>query len=120
MTRPSGGKKDTADERPVHVELHFYPYRDDTQAALVLATGLGGRSSRLRLWAGLLPSTRASLAGLRPSQLARVLCGELLAGLDDADADRAAIPDSTDTAVGPGAPVGATGATVIQDELPLG
>src|SRR5450759_575843 len=71
-----------ADKRPVnsevsHPEIAIYPFRDTTQAAVVLVSGHGDRAVRLRLWAGYLDCSRGDLSGLDAGQVTVLLCGHL-------------------------------------------
>ena len=119
MTNSSKTGKTLADPGATHLEFRFYPYADDTQAIMVVARGLGARSDRLRVWSGRLPCTRSDLRGLGPGQCAVVLAGLLRNALTADDGAALALDGHSGTAGGPGAPVGATGATVDQPQLPF-
>jgi hypothetical protein len=95
-----------------HLEISIYPFRDTTQAAVVLVSGHGPSASRLRLWAGYLDCSRGDLAGLDSGQVTVLLCDHLRRVLDtSADGD---VP-----AVGPAAPLGGPGGVAYnQSALP--
>ena len=107
------------DPAAAHFEVRFYPYRDETQAIVVVAHGLGDRSSRLRLWSGILPCARADLAGMGSGECTHLLAGLLRDALVTADFRPVAHPTDSVPRAAAGAPLGATGGTVIQMELPL-
>lgn len=112
-------KKSLADPGASHLELRFYPYASETQAVVVVAHGLGARAQRLRVWSGVLDCGRRDLAGLDAGRVTLLLAGLLRDALADPQGDPIAVPTDIATAVGPGAPVGATGGTVTRLELPL-
>ena len=77
MRNRSNDKKSPADPGAAHVEVAFYPYRDDTATAVTLVRGLGARAVRLRVWSGHLPCRRGELVGMDASQVTILLCGQL-------------------------------------------
>jgi hypothetical protein len=82
-----------------HLEISIYPFRDTTQAAVVLVRGHGNRAVRLRLWAGYLDCSRGDLSGLDAGQSTVLLCRHLQRVLDTAG-------DGEQEPVGPGVPLG--------------
>ena len=119
MANSSSKGKTLADPGATHLEFRFYPYAKDTQAVMVVARGLGARSDRLRVWSGSLPCSRSDLRGLGPGQCAVVLSGLLRNALTANDGSALALDGYSGMAGGPGAPVGATGATVERPPLPF-
>jgi hypothetical protein len=89
----------TPDKGLSHLEIAIYPFRDTTQAAVVLVSGHGPSASRLRLWAGYLDCGRSDIAGLDAGRTTRLLCDHLCRVLDtDTDGEQ--------DAVGAAAPLG--------------
>lgn len=117
MTTLKNDKRSLADPGASHIELRFYPYKDETQAVVVVAHGLGARAQRLRVWSGLLPCGRESLRGLDAGAVTVMLTGLLRDSLTDPTGDSLAWRTDSAPAEPDGAPLGATGGTVIQDEL---
>lgn len=112
MTKKQTGPGTPADPGAAHIEIGFYPYRDDTQVAITLVRGLGSRRTCMRVWSGLIGVTRSDLHGLGAADVALMLCGELRAVLGDSDPESIAPPTDSPARQRSGAPVGATGATV--------
>jgi hypothetical protein len=119
MRKSKNAPKTIADPGASHVELRFYPYAKDTQAVVVVAHGLGARAQRLRVWSGILPVGRSDLHGLDAGAVTVLLTGVLRDALTNASGDPVAWRTDSAAAEQPGAPVGATGATVTQLRLPL-
>jgi hypothetical protein len=119
MAVKENDKKSLADPGASHVELRFYPYATETQAVVVVAHGLGARAARLRVWSGLLPCRRGDLRGLDAGAVTFLLTGLLRDALANTASDPIAFRTESGPAGGLGAPLGATGGTVIQPELPL-
>src|SRR5665811_1875231 len=119
MKNPHKSGSTPTDPHSVHLEMRMYPYRHETQAIVVLASGLGARASRLRLWSGTLPCTRADLAGLRPSDITILLTGLLRDALSAVDFDAVAPAADSESGGAIGVPLGTTGGTVIQACLPF-
>jgi hypothetical protein len=119
MKNPHKSGSIPTDAGASHIEVRFYPYRDETQAVVVVAHGLGGRASRLRVWGGTLPCRRSDLCGMGSGPVTVLLAGLLRDALIANDA--APLAQGTDSvpAEPDGAPLGATGGTVIQDTLPF-
>jgi hypothetical protein len=108
-----------ADPAAAHIEVVFYPYRDDTACAVTVVRGLGSRAERLRVWSGHLPCNRGDLRGADPRTVTKLLSGELWDAL--AEPKRHPVAQGCDTG-GRAAPApleGPQGGSVIQDELPL-
>lgn len=91
----------------------FYPWDEYTQAEVRLQSRVGGVGSSLVVWAGHLAVGRRDLAGRTPRDVAVLLGDELWQHLHAND-----VTDADPTAVGLGAPLGATGGIVGQDPLP--
>jgi hypothetical protein len=119
MTTKANDKRSLADPGASHVELRFYPYAQDTQAVVVVAHGLGARASRLRVWSGLLPCSRRDLHGLDAGAVTFLLAGLLRDALRDSQTDPLAWRTDSEPAEGAGVPLGTTGGTVTQLELPI-
>ena len=119
MSNSSNDKKSLADPGASHVELRFYPYAQDTQAVVVVAHGLGARSQRLRVWSGLLPVSRSDLHGLGAGEVTLLLTGVLRDALTNPQGNPLALRADSGPAKPSQAPLGATGGTVTQLELPM-
>jgi hypothetical protein len=112
VTKPTNDKKSLADPGATHVELRFYPYKDETQAVVVVAHGLGDRARRLRVWSGVLPCGRESLRGLDAGRVTLLLTDHLRAALAYPTGDPVGFRDDTSGAAAPAPPLGATGGNV--------
>lgn len=119
MRNRSHVTKSPADPAAAHIEISLYPYRDDTAATVTLVSGLGTRTSRLRLWRGHLPCNRGDLRGMGPRHVSLLLCRELLDALEHPQPHP--IAPGADSALGEsGAPLGAMGGgTWDQPQLPF-
>jgi hypothetical protein len=120
MKKSVNDRKTLADPGASHIELRFYPYQSETQAVVVVAHGLGARAQRLRVWGGLLPCSRRDLRGLDAGAVTVLLTGLLRNAITNSASDPLAWRTDNEPAEGAGVPLGTTGGTVIQDELPLG
>ena len=98
MRNSSNDKKSPADPAAAHIEVVFYPYRDDTAAVASLVRGLGSRAVRLRIWSGHLPCNRSDLRGANGGTVTKLLCGELWDAL--AAPQRHPVAQAADTARG--------------------
>ena len=77
MRNQSNDRKSPADPAAAHIEVAFYPFRDDTAAAVTLVRGVGSRAVRLRVWTGHLPCSRGDIRGLDAGKVTLLLCGQL-------------------------------------------
>lgn len=92
----------------------FHPWDEYTQAEVRLESRCSGVGSSLVVWSGHLAVGRRDLTGKSPRDVSIMLGDELWRHLHDGYPNT----DSQPPAVGPGAPLGATGGTVPQDTLP--
>jgi hypothetical protein len=96
----------------VTVVVTFAPFGANTQVAAELRRGVGRRATRQRIWSGYLPCTRGDLQGLAPRAVVALLCSQLRAVPDIADA-----PDDSKP-VGSRVPLGTTGGQYTEPTLP--
>lgn len=117
--RYSNDNKSPADPAAAHVEVVFYPYRDDTACAVTVVRGLGARAERLRIWSGHLACNRRDLRGADPRTVTKLLCGELWDVL--AAPDRHPVAQGCDEAgrEAPAPPLGGHGGCGYQMTLPF-
>lgn len=92
----------------------FYPWDEYTEAVIDLRSLVDGVGRSVIVWRGHLPLGRGDLRGRSPRDVAIMLGDELWRHVHPGDPT----PGPQDPAVGPGAPLGATGGTVPQDTLP--
>ena len=96
-----------------HFVVEYWPYTTHTVAEIIVAWrgSDGPHRSRLARWH--LRLSRADLAGHSTDDVIRSLIDGLVRRLESG-----ADPADHQSAVGPGAPLGATGGTVTEDTLP--
>jgi len=111
--------REPVDGKP-SISITLYPWVAHSVVTVDVSAhdSTGRHSSRLAYWH--VNITRAELAGKSTDDVLRLLCERILRRLESGPSDPAdQVAGRTEsTAVGPGAPVGATGATVTQDCLP--
>lgn len=100
---------------PQSFDVRFHATSKGIFARATFARGTGRNYRLYRVWDGYLGVGESDLRGLSVINCTAVLISDLLWGWQQTDG---AAKTHHDAAVGPGAPVGATGATVTQDPLP--
>lgn len=99
---------------PAHsINFQFWPWDEYTECKVVLRSLVDGVGREVVVWSGNLAVGRRGLAGRPPAECALLLSDHLYRRWHQSDT-----ADGDSTAVGPGAPLGATGGTVPQDPLP--
>jgi hypothetical protein len=119
MRNSKNDRKSPADPNAAHIEVAFYPYRDDTAVAVTVVRGAGPSGFRLRVWSGHLACNRRALRGMDPRAVTLLLCGELWDAL--AAPKRHPVAQGCDSA-GREAPApleGPQGGTTFQPTLPF-
>lgn len=119
MRKRANDNKSPADPAAAHIEVAFYPYRDDTAVGVTLVRGLGSRAVRMAVWRGTLPCNRSDLHGADSRTVTLLLCGQLWDSL--AAPDRHPVAAAADSARGAGSPPleGPQGEAWTQPCLPL-
>lgn len=109
----SGGrsKQDPA-EHSIHFD--FWPWDEYTAVRVYIRSLVGGHADEVIVWTGNLRTGRRDLAGRTPADCAILLSDRLW----NEWSNRRSQGAMSDPAGGPGAPVGATGATVTSIPLP--
>lgn len=87
MRKPANDKKPQADPKSAHVEVHFWPFTEDTQTTVTLVRGVLPHATRLRVWSGHLPVSRSDLSGVGAGLMTRLLCDALARTLPGPDGE---------------------------------
>lgn len=119
MRNSSNDRKLPTDPAAAHVEISYYPYRDETAVGVVLVRGVGAKSVRLSVWTGRIDCRRSALVGVGALDVAELLSGKLWYALGQRNHDPLAQGDDSGGAAASAPLEGPQGEDWWQPQLPL-